>query len=238
MKWFRNRIELLKNDKELAMIFGLHILLIALHVYEDLVGNIEYHWYLRAGGCGLISLCIFLFGRKGLAYGLLIFSCSLVYINSFYNYAAIFFMLIACCANPKMNKFAPFVYLTNVIISFSLKRFGIIPFVIHSVYIVMFYIKIKYVFKVNTPDKLNLTDDERKILDELLAGKMQKEIDLYSPQTITAKIKSARERNLCETTAELLTMYSAEVGSKLEIGKCGKPCKTNCPRRDECCKDN
>ena len=238
MKWFRNRIELLKNDKELAMIFGLHLLLIALHVYEDFVGNIEYHWYLRAGGCGLISLCIFLFGRKGLAYGLLVYSCTLVYINNFYNYATIFFMIIAIGANPKMNKVAPFIYLTNVIIAFSLKRLGIIPFVIHTVYIVMFYIKIKYIYKVNTPEKLNLTDDERKILDELLAGKMQKEIDLYSPQTITAKIKTARERNMCETTAELLTMYSAEVCSKLEIGKCGKPCKTNCPRRDECCKDN
>ncbi len=42
-KWFRNRIELLKNDKKLALIFFLHLLLIALHVYENYVGNIEYH---------------------------------------------------------------------------------------------------------------------------------------------------------------------------------------------------
>ena len=93
-------------------------------------------------------------------------------------------------------------------------------------------------FKVNKPSTLNLTDDERKILDELLAGKMQKEIDLFSPQTITAKIKSARERNLCDTTPELLTMYSAEVGTKLKIGKCGKICKTSCPKRSDCCQDD
>ena len=210
MKWLKNRIELLKNDKELATIFGLHLLLIALHVYENYVGNIEYHWYLRAGGCGLISLCIFLFGRKGLAYGLLIYSCTLVYINNFYNYATIFFMLIACGANPKIKKFAPWIYLLNVVISFTLKRLGIVPFLIHVVYIYMFYIKVQYIFKVHTPDKLNLTDDEKKILDELLAGKMQKEIDLYSPQTITAKIKTARERNLCDTTAELLSKYATE----------------------------
>lgn len=49
-KWLRNRIELLKNDKQLALIMLLHIVLIGLHVYEWQVGDIEYYWYLRAGG--------------------------------------------------------------------------------------------------------------------------------------------------------------------------------------------
>ena len=235
MKWLRNRIELLKNDNELCVIFFMHLLLIGLHVYENFVGSIEYHWYLRASGCGLISLFIFLFGRAGLAYGLVVYSCSLIYINNFYNYASIFFMLIAIGANPRIKKAAQWLYLINVVISFTMKRLGIIPFLIHIVYMFMFYVKIKYVFSVNKPSKLNLTDDERKILDELLDGKMQKEIDLFSPQTITAKIKNARERNMCDSTPELLTMYSAEIGTKLKIGKCGKPCKTNCPKRDECC---
>ena len=210
-KWLRNRIELLKNDKELAVILLLHLLLIVLHVYENYVGNIEYHWYLRAGGCGLISLGIFFFGRKGLAYSLLVYSCTLVYINNFYNYATIFFMLIAIGANPKMKKFAPVVYLVNVVISYTLKRLGIIPFLIHVVYVFMFYIKIRYVFSVNKPQKLNLTDDEKKILDELAAGKMQKQISLFSEPTISHKIKNARERNMCETTSELLEKYKQQV---------------------------
>ena len=210
IKWFLTRVELLKNDKELAVIFLLHLLLIALHVYENYVGNIEYHWHLRAGGCGLIALSIFSFGRKGLAYALLIYSCALVYINNFYNYATIFFMLIAIGANPKIKKVAPLIYIVNVVISFTLKRLGIIPFLIHVTYVYLFQIKMKYVFAVNKPEKLNLTDDERKILDLKLEGKMQKEIDLYSPQTITAKIKSVRERNLCETTEELMAKYAKE----------------------------
>ena len=210
MKWLKNRIELLKNDKELLKILGLHLLLIALHVYENYVGEIEYHWYLRAGGCGLISLGIFFLGRKGLSYALVIYSCALVYINNFYNYATIFFMLIAIGANPKIKKVAPWIYLFNVVISFTIKRLGIIPFLIHAVYIFMFYTKINYVFAVNKPTALNLTDDERKILDLKLQGKQQKEIDLFSPQTITAKMKSARERNLCETTEELMAKYAKE----------------------------
>lgn len=54
-KWLRNRIELLKNDKQLLLVMVLHIVLIGLHVYEWQVGDIEYYWYLRAGGCGLIA---------------------------------------------------------------------------------------------------------------------------------------------------------------------------------------
>ena len=210
MKWLKNRIELLKNDKELTYILLLHLLLIALHFYENYVGNIEYYWYLRAGGCGLIVLGIFFFGRKGLSYALLIYSCTLIYVNNFYNYATIFFMLIAIGANPKISKIAPWIYLANIVVSFTLKRLGIIPFLIHVTYVFMFQIKMKYVFSIKKPKTLNLTDDERKILDELKTGKMQKEIELFSPQTITAKLKSARERNLCETTAELLALYTVE----------------------------
>lgn len=144
-------------------------------------------------------------------------------------------MLVAIGANPNLKKVAPWLYLVNVFAAYTMKRLGITPFAIHLIYCVMFYTKITYVFAVNKPERLNLTDDEKKILDELLAGKMQKEIELFSPQTITQKIKNARERNICETTAELLSLYSAEVGEKLKIGKCGKPCKKNCPKRDECC---
>lgn len=201
---------LLINDKELLKIFLLHLLLIALHFYEYKTSSIEYHWYLRAGGCGVIALFIFLFGRKGLAYGLLIFSCSLVYINNFYNYATIFFMLIAIGANLKLKKVAPWIYLINVVISFSLKRLDIVAFLIHIVYIFMFQIKMNYVFAINKPDKLNLTDDEKAILSELAKGKLQKEIGLFSEQTITHKIKSARERNLCNSTGELVEKFKQE----------------------------
>ena len=210
IKFFAQRVELLKNDKKLSLILFLHLLLIVLHVYENYVGNIEYYWYLRAGGCGLISFCIFFFGRKGLAWALMIYACVLVYINNFYNYATIFFILVAMGADPKLKKVAPLVYLLNVFIAYTMKRLGITPFSIHLVYCLMFFKKIGYVFAIHKPEKLNLTNDEKLILDELAKGKMQKEIDLYSQQTISGKLKSARERNLIETTTDLVIKYKEE----------------------------
>lgn len=208
--WLKSRIELLRQDRKLALILLLHVILIALHFYEWKVGNIEYYWYLRAGGCAVISLGIFFFGRKGLSYGLMIFSCTLVYINNFYNYASIFFMLIAIGANPKLRKIAPWIYLVNVFIAYSQKKFGITPFLIHIIYCVMFYTKMGYVFAIHKPETLNLTEDERKILEELAKGKLQKEIDLYSQQTISAKLKHARERNMIDTTADLIIKFKEQ----------------------------
>lgn len=203
---------LLTNDNDLLKLCLLHILLIALHFYEHKTTDIEYYWYLRAGGCLIISTFIFFAGRKGLSYGLLIFACSLVYVNNFYNYATIFFMLIAVGANPKLRKVAPWIYLVNVVISFNLKRLDIVAFLIHIDYVYIFRITINYVFAVNKPKKLNLTKDEIDILKELAKGKLQKEIDLFSEQTITHKLKNARERNMCNSTGELVEKFKQENG--------------------------
>lgn len=213
-KWIKNRIKLLKNDTELAKLLFCHLLLIVLHYFEYRTTDVQYFWYLRAGGCALISVLIFFFGRTGLAYGLFIFSCTLVYINNFYNYATIFFMYIAIGANPKLRKVAPWIYILNVIISYKLKNLDIIAFCIHCVYTVMFGIKINYVFIPNKPEVLNLTEDEKIILNELANGKLQKQIEGYHQNTVTKYLRNAMERNMCKTKNELLQKYMVTMESQ------------------------
>ena len=119
-------------------------------------------------------------------------------------------MLIAIGANPKLKKVAHWIYIVNVVISFSLKRLDIIAFLIHVVYVYMFQIKMNYVFAIHKPTALNLTEDEKAILTELAKGKLQKEIVLFSEQTITHKLKNARERNMCSSTGELVEKFRQE----------------------------
>ena len=225
----------LKNDRYLLMILLLHLFLAVCHFCHSYLSNISYHGDLRFTGCLLIALLILFFGRKGMAFGFTIYACSLIYVNTFYNYGSIFLLLISFGAYPKMKTPSVILYAINVVISFSLQRLLAFSVAIHFVYLILFWVCTRYVYKVNASKKLTLTDDEKNILEELLKGKMQKEIDLFSQQTITAKIKNARERNMCETTAELLAIYSAESGIKLQIGKCGKPCKKSCSKYSECC---
>ncbi len=209
----KQRFELLRHDKPLAMILLLHILLCGCHIYHSLISPTHYNIYLRAGGCLLIAVMIFFGGRKGMSYGMLVYACALTYINTFYNYGSIFFMLVSIGANPKLKKPAIILYSVNAIISFSLQHLLVLSGAIHGIYILLFFVLISYVFSVHTPDKLNLTVDEENILKEMLKGKKQKEIELFSQPTITMKLKHARERNMCDSTAELVTKYKKEFKS-------------------------
>ena len=118
-------------------------------------------------------------------------------------------MYIAIGANPKIRKAAPWIYILNVIISYKLKNLDIIAFCIHCVYTVMFGIKINYVFIPNKPEVLNLTEDEKIILNELANGKLQKQIEGYHQNTVTKYLRNAMERNMCKTKTELLQKYMA-----------------------------
>ena len=74
----------------------------------------------------------------------------------------------------------------------------------------LFYFCAKFVFDSAKPKALLLTDDERAVLREMAGGKLQKQIDLFSQNTITKLLKNAMERNLCKTKAELLHKYLQE----------------------------
>ena len=211
------KIKALREDKELFKLFLCHLLLVLLHYYEYKTENIEYFWYLRAGGCALISIMIFFMGSTGLAYGLFIFACTLIYVNKFYNYATIFFIHTAIGANPKLKKIGPYIYIANVAISFKLQHLDIIAFCIHVIYTVMFGIKINYVFIPKKAAKLNLTEDEKLVLEELACGKLQKEIEQFTENQVTQILKNAVSRNMCKSKTELMQKYMTQYPERRAI---------------------
>lgn len=199
-----------KEDKHLLIILVLHLILAACHLTFNLFSDIQYHAEFRAAGCIIIALFIFLFGRRGMSYGFLIYACALIYLNMFYNYGTIFFLLISYGAYPKIKWPAVIIYALNVFVSFSLKKLIPIAVLIHFIYLGLFILITISIYKVKPSKTLKLKEDEIYILNELKAGKLQKEIERYSQQSVTAKLKNARERNMIETTSELLAIYSKE----------------------------
>lgn len=206
----KQRCNSLRSNKILGIILLLHLLLAACHLYQYFLSPIKYHAELRIAGCILIAVLIFFFDRPGMAVGFLIYACSLIYINTFYNYGTIFFLLIAYGAYPKIKWTAVIIYAINVFISFSFQKLLPVAILIHFTYLGLFILITLSIYKVRPSEKLNLKEDERHILEQLKEGKLQKEIEGFSQQTITAKLKNARERNMCETTSELLAKYTLE----------------------------
>lgn len=210
MKWLKSRIKNIKEEKYLGRIIFIHLILIFLHIMIAVQYSIEYHADLRVAGCTLVILVSFIFGRKGYAIAILMYSCALLYVNTFYNYGSALFLIIAYSAYPKIKPQATVLFLLNMLCSFDMQRLPPAAGGVQICYWLMYETLKTWLFTVNPARELNLTDAEKQILDEMQEGKKQKEIGLYSQQTITAKLKSARERNLCETTAELLAKYLQE----------------------------
>lgn len=234
--YFKKRYTSLKNNKSLLIIIALHLILAACHTYMYYFSEIQYHADLRIIGCLIIAFLILFFDRPGMAYGFVLYACAIIYINTFYNFGSIFFLLIAFGAYPKIRWSSVIIYTINVFISFSFQKLPPIATLIQLIYIVLFILITFYIYKVRSPKnlKLKLKEDEKYILNQLRAGKLQKEIEGYSEQSITAKLKSARERNMCDSTTDLLIKYAAELGKEINIAACGKICSENCPKFNNC----
>ena len=92
----------------------------------------------------------------------------------------------------------------------AVKQCELLTLGIHGLNCFLFYCCAKYLFAAITPTTLMITDDERAVLKELAKGKLQKQIDLFSQNTITKLLKNAMERNLCKTKNELINRFLKE----------------------------
>lgn len=205
--FIKTKLALLHKDYLLYLIGLGHLALVPCHFFNLTENPTHYNIWLRIGGCLLVSLLVLFFKRKGLSYGLFIYACILVYINSFHNYGSIFLVLIAICVNLKMKTAFLILYGINTAIAFSLQDLMVMSAVIHAIYLMLAFLCMNYVSSMTPKSSLVLTEDEKEILSELKKGKMQKEITTFSQQTITAKLKKARERNNCLSTSDLLGKF-------------------------------
>lgn len=205
----RKKYQILKSNRVLFSIFLIHLLLVFFHLAYSFYTE-HTQCYVRGGFCLFIALCTFLFLRKGFAFSILGYACVLLYYNNFFNYTSFLFVLFAIYSNPKIKVQALILYSLNVFIALAIKECSILTLGIHAMNCVLFYCCAKYLFAAAPSTTLLLTDDERNILKELASGKLQKQIELFSQNTITKMIKRAMERNMCKSKAELLHRFIKE----------------------------
>lgn len=212
----RKKYQIIKSDKVLFSIIVIHLLLVFFHCAYSFFTD---YWqcYVRAGFCFLIALSTFLFLRKGFSITILIYAYVLLYFNRFFNYTSFLFVLFAIYSNPKIEKHALLFYAINLFIAFAVKQYAILTLGINGLNCILFYTLAKYLFATKVQAVLLLTDDERIVLEELAAGKYQKEITQFSENRVTQIIKNAMIRNGCKSKAELQQKYLAEYPERLMI---------------------
>ena len=140
----------------------------------------------------------------------MIYAYVLVYFNNFFNYTSFLFVLFAIYCNPKIKKHALLIYGLDVFVVFAIKQYAILTLGIHGLNCLFFYLLSTRVFGFVQTSTLLLTDDERFVLTELASGKLQKQIEKFSPNTVTKLLKNAMERNKCKTKTELQHRFLKE----------------------------
>ena len=205
----RKKCQIIKSDKVLLSVIMIHVLLVFFHCAYSFFTD---YWqcYVRAGFCFLIAVSTFLFLRKGFAVTIAIYAYVLLYFNRFFNYTSFLFVLFAIYSNPKIEKPALIFYALNLFVSFAVKQYSIMTLGINGLNCILFYTLAKYLFSAKVQSILLLTNDERIVLEELASGKLQKEIEQFSQNKVTAVIKNAMARNNCRTKTELLNKYITE----------------------------
>lgn len=203
------RYQIIKSDNVLFSIFCIHLLLAFFHFAYSFY-SVHYQCYIRCGFCAVIAISTFFFLRKGFSVTILLYAYVLLYFNNFFNYTSFLFVLFAIYCTPRLQQHALILYAMNVFIALAIKKCEILTLGIHGLNCLLFYFCAKFVFSAASPKSLLLTDDERAVLTELAAGKLQKQIELFSQNTITKLIKNAQERNQCKSKTELIHKFLKE----------------------------
>ena len=210
----------LRKDKGMCAVCVLFVLLAFFHWdYSHYTEHLQ--CYLRCGFCLLIALSTLIFYRIGFSVVLLIYAYTLIYFNTFFNFTSFFCVLFAIKSTPKLTIPALILYVVDVVVLFGQRNLVISALAIHFTWCIIFTI-LFYIFFILKPKniftekskqsvtKLNLNNDEKFILSELIEGKLQKQIEGYSVNTVTKHIKNAMERNNCNSKKDLLFRFMIE----------------------------
>ena len=205
----KKRYQILKSDKGFFSIFLLFLLLSAFHIAYSFYTD-HNQCFIRCSFCLGIAIASFLFSRVGFSVTLLAYAYTLIYFNTFFNYTSFFCLIIAVHCTPKIKAQALLFYAIDVFVVFAYRQIALLAVGIHFLNCVFYYLATDLFLRFETKTTLLLTDDERLVLAELAEGKLQKQIEAFSPNTITKLLKNAMERNRCKTKTELLHRYIKE----------------------------
>lgn len=208
-------IERFKNDYIEWGLASVSIILFGLHLFQFFDSGFIFDAGLRTVFYFIFALSLFFFGKKCVFWELLLFVLVDVQTISFENYTA--FLILCLCFIMKQNRnqvVIPglIVYALDVLVVCIRHDKSAVHFVIHGIVCAcIFYLVQMFVFFIRLKKNLDLTEEERHILQEIVfSGKKLKEIDGYKQNTISKKLKRIRERNGYTDNESLYKAFSTE----------------------------
>lgn len=164
-----------------------------------------------------------MFKDRGYCYAMIIASTILSFALPMSNILPFFLLALIMLQRPKWKYFLlawyfVLLFIEAILLEYNLLQHclnvegpGVVHLAIHVVLTFFFYVSISYFIQTRFKRKeLELTEDEITILEELQREKMLKNCRSFSKNTLTQKLKEARDRNNIESNSELIAQYSMQ----------------------------
>lgn len=162
---------------------------------------------------GFYIICSIIFGRKCWSIYLFAWALAILYFGRFNNYTSFIMILISIGINKKAKLIYILSYAVAVLCCLIAYHDTYTHAIIHACGCMFFYNIASYIFsKMDITEKkpLDLTEDEKLILEKRIQGYEFKEINEFSENTCFLKLKNARTRNGIEQNWELIQRYKNE----------------------------
>lgn len=202
----KNKLINVFKDKLLIESIILWAALIALHIQQYIASGHDYRPLMRVIATALYPIFIITGGRKGLYWFFFCYGNMVAVTTTFQNYTAFLILTLFTLYVPSMKIPTLILYAVDIIIVATYRDKTPVHLAIHAINCTMIFQVINSLYKPIRM-KLHLTADEEIILKQLIEGKHQKEIDQYSQNTVTNKIKDAIRRNNLKNKEELIERY-------------------------------
>lgn len=186
----------------LSLLFAVHLFLVDKSSMRCVV-NFLYFLSLTLGS--------FFFGRNAFYILTNIFALVLLFVTDFSCFVSIWLVLLASHIKHDKEKIWLCFYIVCATISFTIQKAEVLHIIIHFLICLFFLVSHYFLCDNKHIEKLVLTFDEKKILDELAQGKQQKEITFFCQNTITNKLRAAKDRNNIKDSHELIRRYKESV---------------------------
>lgn len=203
--------------------------LLGFHIFQFIDSGCRIEPLIRVVFYSACPFIIFFFGEIGIIYLVSILAFTTEQFNSFTNYTSFFFLSMVIIMAGKVQKtIIVLVYILDVIIVCQNHDKSVIHLAIHFIGCAWIFLYSNEIIKKLSmkvagqvkQNKLILNEKERFILSQLSKGAKQKEIDIYSENTVSKTLKKCRE-NGEKWTYEETKSLAEKLGADWEkISKC------------------
>lgn len=194
LRYIKSNINHFKKDKFSVFVCILSVIIGGFHTWQFIASDYNYNCFIRLIFFYSVIPGTILFGRKAVYVMLVLFSLGVSYVNTFNNYTGLFCILMSCRMIGRNHGILLVIYALNEFIALNVQGASATHYAIHYTSCLFWYIL--YFCVHCSKIELDLTDDEIIILDELIAGKQQKEIDfLIKIQLLRNLQKQEKEIN-------------------------------------------